>query len=74
MYILYRRRTIEGRALTLLAALPATLLAGELSVPVPPFTAVVLPDEAIVAFWSKNNSNDFEIGLNKWLWRGEIER
>ena len=48
--ILYRRITIERRALTLLAALPATLLAGVLSVPVPPFTAVVLPDEAIVAF------------------------
>jgi hypothetical protein len=39
----------------------------------PPFTAVVLPDEAI-AFGSKNNFNDFEIGYNRWLWRGEIER
>ena len=48
--IFYSGRTTERRVLTLLAALPATLLAGVLSVPIPPFTAVFLPDEAIVAF------------------------
>jgi hypothetical protein len=72
--ILYRRRTAERRVLTLLAALPAMLLAGVLSVPVPPFTAVVLPDEAIVAFWSKNYFNGFEIGYDRWLWKDENER